>query len=447
MHAMKTTPPRRRSSAWRWTIASAWRWTIASAWRWTIAGLLLALPATGQVPEARLLAAGEAGELAAARTIHLEVVVSERGNRVRGLGAEDFSLLVDGREVPFDTFREVHEGLVLAASEPADRAPAPGWKPGERVGTSYLVFIDDFFGVAVYRNRILRELRDQLPLLGPEDRLAIAAFDGSTVEMLSDWTRSPVQLGAALERAMERTAYGLRRIGERRRMTATASFLQRTAPGSSFSNIGFVGALRGASDLVPDESRSSRKIPSQLELVVEAAAVSLRSFASAPGRKVALLIADGWPSYPEVGPATDMVPTRPWVLAPLIDAANLLGFTCYPVDYQAGAQEILDFLADATGGRAYFGNAGLKVLERAVEDTRSYYYLGFTPSTGGEQPHHRIKVELRRRGLKVRSRTSFPDPSRHGETTGWIDRVELDDYPLAGGSPTDAVPAGEPSRK
>ncbi|MCP4658910.1 MAG: VWA domain-containing protein [bacterium] len=402
------------------------------AWRWLAAGLLLALPAAGQPRDAELLVDGE---IAAVRVIHLEVVVSERGNRVSGLEAEDFSLLVDGREVPIDYFSEVYEGRVPAAPEPAVRA------------TSYLIFIDDFFGVAVYRNRILRALRAQLPLLGPEDRLAIAAFDGSKVEVLSDWTRSPVQLNAAFDRAMERTAHGLRRIGEGRRMAATTSFFQRTAPGSSFSNIGFAGARRGASDLGLDASRSSRKIPTQLGLVVEAVALSLRSFAGAPGRKVALLIADGWPPFPEVGPSPEMVPTRPRVLAPLIDTANLLEFTLYPVDYQAGAQGILDFLADSTGGRAFFGNAGLKVLERAVEDTRSYYYLGFTPSFGGEEPQHRIKVELRRRGLKARSRTTFPDPSRLSEATGLIDRVELDDFPSADGPPTGAVPDGEPSRR
>lgn len=407
------------------------------AGRGWVAGLLLALTVTEPAFGAELLATAE---IAAARAIHLEVVVSERGDRVSGLGTEDFSLLVDGRKVPIDYFGEVHQGRVLTASEPVNRASMRGWKPGERVGTSYLVFIDDFFGIAVYRNRILRELRNQLSLLGPEDRLAIVAFDGSTVEVLSDWTRSQVQLVAALDRAMERTAYGLRRHGEQERVGSTTSFLQQTPAGSSFSNIGFAGARRGASDL-EDGAQSNRKIPTQLELVVEAVVVSLRSFAGAPGRKVALLIADGWPAYPEV------VPNRPRLLTPLIDAANLMGFTVYPVDYQAGAEETLDFLAVSTGGRAFFGSAGIQVLERAVEDTRSYYYLGFSPTVGGEELQHRIRIELRPRGLKVRSRTTFPDPSRLSEATQLIESIALDDVPLTGGPAIDATLGVSPSRK
>jgi len=406
-------------------------------WRGLLAGLLLALPATGQPPDSELPVDGE---LFAARVIHLEVVVSERGKRVSGLGAEEFRLLVDGREVPIEEFTEVDEGRVVAASGAADRAPVTGWKPGERVGTYYLVFIDDFFGIAVYRNRILRILSDQLALLGPEDRLAIVAFDGRKVEVLSDWARSPVQLGAVFDRAMERTAQGLRRFGNQPGVLATSTSPPRTTTGSGFSNIGFAGARRSASPLGMNASPSSRGLPRQLELVVEAAAVSLRAFADAPGRPVALLIADGWPAVVE------MVPSRMRVFTPLINAANLLGFTLYPVDYQGGSEEFLTFLAEATGGRAFFGNAARSVLEHAAEDTRSYYRLGFTPIWEGGDASHRIKVELRRRGLKARARTTFPDPSPQSEAL-LVDRVELDGFPLPDGRSSVATPDDSHSRR
>ncbi len=149
------------------------------------------------------------------RVINLEaVVVDRRGRRVRGLQPRDFVLEVDGKPAPIEYFSEIADGLAVAsAAEPETELPAAApavAPPGEPVATSYLVFIDSYFTrLAGRRNRVLREIEDNLARLGPEDRMAIVAFDGRKLAVLSSWSRSTETLADALEVARSLPARGL----------------------------------------------------------------------------------------------------------------------------------------------------------------------------------------------------------------------------------------------
>ena len=411
----------------------------------TYALVLCGAAAWAQAPAAPTFA--EAVEV---RVVNLEVVVTAGGERVTGLGPGDFKLEVDGREVPIDYFTEVREGRADAPAAGVTAVPAV--TAGEAVGTRYLVFIDDFFAVPTHRNQVLRALRDDLPRLAEEDRMAIVAFDGRGLDLLSGWSGSREELDAALGRAMDRTAYGLRRLSELRRFSFSAAHEGRRPHGgaysarSSFSTIGFFGAGResAAPDLQP-----VHEITTQVGRAVRAAAAALRGFATVPGRRVMLVLAGGWPAFStEWGhslpgdSAADPRATSPReryeVFDPLVDAANGLGYTLYPVDLQpyaglrsrgadvgsageaylasaqrdrldADSRDALAYLARATGGRAFEGSAGRSALERVAEDVRSYYWLGFAPFWQGEGAAHRVRVEPRRKGHRARSRRGFTD--------------------------------------
>jgi hypothetical protein len=58
----------------------------------------------------------EFGDSIDVRVVNVEAVITDgRGERVRGLTAADFRLLVDGREVPVEYFTEIEEGKAAAA--------------------------------------------------------------------------------------------------------------------------------------------------------------------------------------------------------------------------------------------------------------------------------------------------------------------------------------------
>lgn len=219
------------------------------------------------------------------------------------------------------------------------------------MGRSYLVFIDDSLSIAVQRDLVLWEIERDLGRLGPGDRMAIVAFDGERLHPLADWTGDREALAAALAEARRRPA--------RESLTRSAMW------------------------------------------VADAAAKALRSVPPSPGRKAMLVLSGGWPAGPSLQ---------------LVRDANRLGYTLYPVDVPAlererAPEDTLLALAEATGGRAALAANRLDALERAEEDTRSYYLLGFSPAWKADDRDHRIELEIRRPGLDVRARHGFPDLS------------------------------------
>jgi len=379
------------------------------------------------------------GEIVDVRVVNLEVVVENRkGERIPGLGVEDFRLLVDGEEVPLSFFSEIQLGRAVPAetnsSEPdpdgVDPVETGPFEAGQRVGTSYLVFIDEAFSRAKQRNRVLKGIREHVSRLGAEDRMAIVAFDGQHIDMLSTWSQSPADLQSILDKAMERKAFG---------------FLTQARVRLNVAGSGVV----------------SEELEDRLENISLAVAAALRGFANPPGRKVLLLASGGWPYSPETYLQSSGVSSEfdrsARIYGPIYETANLLGYTIYPIDV-AGMQiqgpdataerpgsgfdttqedsihDTLRLLARETGGKPLLDSARLKSLAKVVEDTRSYYWLGFTPFWQGNDEQHEIKVEFASkelarpglgRGLKLRYRSGFQDLSRKKEVSFMVESALL----------------------
>jgi VWFA-related protein len=376
------------------------------------------------------------------RVVNVETVVTDRqGIRVPDLRADDFRLWVDGVETPISFFSEVRGGDAIAGG--GEVSEWPSVVPGEPVGTSYLVFVDEFFTVAADRRRVLRQFADELAFLGPEDRMALVAWNGSGLEMLTSWSQSPRQLAQALRVAQERPSGGLERLVELRSYESDRRVLRahRTRFGGAF----------GESTLSPEERAYLNRLSRQLENGVAAATATLRGFANPPGRKVAIMLTGTWPDRPSdyalaeplrayLGPADERD-----LYAPLIETANLLGYTLYPVDVagieadgtasasvrwvpgQTGHHKDryrertvhygLEQIAWQTGGEPLLNGQRNRPFERVAGDTRSFYWLGFTPDRQGDGAAHEIRLEVLVPGLDARTRSGFVDLSRGQEVT------------------------------
>ena len=415
------------------------------------------------------------GETIDVRVVNVEVVVTDKdGVRVTGLKPADFKLIVEGKQTPIDYFTEVRGGdAVAATAEGGSVVPGlPALAPGERVGTSYLVFVDDYFSLARDRDSVIEALVDNLSMLGADDRMAVVAFDGKQLAMLSTWSSSQRALERAFKEALRRPALGLQRVAERRNHDRTVSqspSLQRSAFSQSFR-------------LDVAERQYADQLAGQVERSVGAAAAALRGFAAPPGRKVMLLLSGGWSYSPAAYAVND--PSRPiaggevtqgeQLYAPLTDTANLVGYTVYPVDvpgfgdeFEIGAerggqlqngllvepearfvdtsltgsrererdvQQAFYYVAGQTGGRALLNARCTEAFPEVVADTCSYYWIGFIPARNCDDQRYDIRVETTRSGLKVRSCEGFRDLSRGVETDMAVESALLFGNALTAGA-------------
>jgi hypothetical protein len=193
--------------------------------------------------------------------------------------------------------------------------------------------------------------------------------------------------------------------------------------------------------------RRALEIARDVQRTTAAVAGAMRGFAGpAAGRKALILLSGGWPFDPYAAVSGDpganpnqRIPSGPELLAPMLEAANLLSYTIYGVDIpgltQAGGadaslavntgefdswneredHDTLKFAAEDTGGRALLNAERLTALSAPFEDTRTYYWLGVALDRRGDGKPQDIKVEVRGEGLDVRARQGFVDLSREAE--------------------------------
>ncbi|MFL6289870.1 MAG: VWA domain-containing protein, partial [Thermoanaerobaculia bacterium] len=353
------------------------------------------------------------GETIDVRVVNVEVVATSNGEPVRGLAAADFRLLIDGREVPIEFFTEVAEGTSKTSAAPAAAGPAAPLAPvapAEAVPRSYLVFVDESFSVAEPRNVVLEKLEADLGLMGPKDQMAVLAFNGSTIEVLSPWTSDRAALAEVLRRARQRKAQGNKALAQHRSLAHDVDLTLWAAEVQEFEAREMTMFMEGLDARVSPEART------QLAKTALAMAGTLRGFEVPPGRKVMLLLSGGW----SLGVA-------PGLYGPVVSAANQLGYTIYPVDVASPTPQtlkMLDTVARQTGGRVA-NSLKQDVFRQVVADSGSYYWLGFTPSWQANDRSHSIQVESKRPGVTVRARTGFPDLSKKTENARKAESVLL----------------------
>ena len=447
-------------------------------------GLATEFPAVGQpgqepggVPPDDVLF----GEEIDVRVVNLEVVVEDRsGERVRDLGREDFRVLVDGEEVDVEYFTEVAHGRARDGN--GETPPAVG--QGGVVPTNYVLFVDDDHTQVAFRRPVLYGFRDRVAELPPHDRIAVVVQSRNRLELLSPFTTDRDVTRTALAQLDDGGRFGgvLRSTRFHRDVLGGTGEDESTDPGSRLSVRRVPGAAGGPStstegwdvridgppnsaatgansvvlgggggfgqadanaasidgtpsarissvglllDRMSPDSLVDEAIGSILErdltLSVNAVISAMRALDQPEGRKVLLLLAGRWPAgvFRAPGRGSELW-TELDLLDGLVDTANLLGYTVYPMDQQAGVPAMvwwqnLRYMARDTGGLAFMAGSNLDALERVKADTSNYYWLGFVPEYRRDDRAHDVKVRVLRPGLKVRARRGYVDLSRSAE--------------------------------
>jgi len=371
------------------------------------------------------------------RVLNLEVVISDRdGQRTPGLTRDDFTLYVDDQPVPIEYFTEVRDSAYV---DTVERYADVGVMAGKPSGTSFLVFIDEFFPIDRDKKQVLNALRERVQSVDdwpPHDRVAIVSWDGKGITVLTDWTNDRPTVLAAIDQAIARPGKGLNRQLERTQYGVTLDPSDLAAASSRGGNRYRLGTQeRIYADMLVD----------QLEGTAGAAAAAMRGLEMIPGRKALLLLSGGWPMNvadwvgrsPTRSIQESHVPSGADLYEPVAETANLLGFSIYGVDMpgfmQSAASDAslatgrgpaygsteffledelhssLRFLSAETGGLPLINGSRISALGEVRKDAEFFYWLGFTPSWSRDDERHTLRVEVNRPDVFVRTRSGYLD--------------------------------------
>ena len=367
---------------------------------------------------------------ASTRLVEVSVVVHDRtGRPVADLTRADFELLEDGQPQSIEIFSMQDERSPAPANRslrPAARAavltgdttPADvsNWRDGQ--GTSVtVILIDRINSRDIDQMFVRKQVIAFLEQAGATDRVALYMLESSRIRILHDFTTDTASLLRSLARYHARSngdPDGAREVGPATGDADLDAFLaeSRQAPqaramreraqitAAGLETVGqHLSGIQGRKNLIWVTSAFPLVARDELGFVTTSNAEATRVMRMLSDQNVAVYPVDdrGIPAYWVFDPAA----TTPLVGQATPAAPSTLAAT-------AANGDVMQLIADATGGRTYATNDISRAIRRALDDSRVTYTLGYYPAQAkADQKFHRIHVNVKRAGLDVRHRAGY----------------------------------------
>lgn len=371
------------------------------------------------------------------------IVTDKTGKQVTDLRPDEFEILEDGRPQAITNFSYI-ETDAQAASRP--NAPLVGNAPvvapirlrPEQVRRTIILVADDlglsFESVVRVRDSMRKFVNEKLQ---PGDLVAIART-GSGAGALQQLTTNRQQLLAAIDR-IRWTFYS--RVG-----------INNFGPGSKPPSLITVKGVQYTLDALTFILKGLKGLPGRKSVVVftddfsifpSVSDIDLKLGGSGRGengidealKKMDEMLEKGV----ELNQRQKLTADPGEGITKLLDRANQASAVIYMVDTRGlpvlsvtaetskappsmldviannslnlwNTQVGMRFIAEQTGGTALVNNNDIDLgLQRALDDLKGYYLIGYRPSDGtfGRSRFHKISIRVKRPGLKVRSRKGF----------------------------------------
>ncbi len=389
-----------------------------------------------------------------AELVQIDVVVTDRDGRcVAGLGPRDFEVLEDGKLQPLSHFaEEARPGVRAEPAAPPAATPSPAAvaPPAAPRGRLFVLAVDDLHtaagNMAAARRAMTRFVSDQV---STDDLVALATTSG-TQGVFQDFTRDREALGRAIAR-VESRYQPVEPVGTPYLSEYQAELIDQADPEAVnvavreiLQTEDYLGEI-GAREKVDTQARRMVfEIMQRSGRALEAILGLVQGLAPLPGRKVVVLVSDGF--LVGLGAAEN----RAFDVRRIVDAATRSGVVVYALDTRGliadvpggaasfpgpqvltapGARaslqtrgneaqrQSLNALAEDTGGFLVRNTNDLgQGFGRILRDNEAYYLLAYEPTnTARDGKFRRIEVRLRgRAGLRVRTRSGYfaPDDRR-----------------------------------
>jgi VWFA-related protein len=382
------------------------------------------------------------------RLVEINIVVQDKkGEPFESLKKEDFTIRDQGQEQQIAVFA-THSGTpVVRPSVPTlpsnvftNRFNRTGQAPG-----SVTVILFDALNTAVLdqayaRQQVIRFLKQ----LQPQDHVAIYLLTRQ-LTVLNEFTQDASSLLRAIERFQ---GYSSAPLDASTPDTSLQDAVGSTTPATGLPGAGGAAAqlndfLNGASGIISDFANIDR-----VATTTSAIEAIANHVAQIPGRKSLIWVSGSFPMTLGFDADTLMDPVREHrsfdpELERAARALNEAKMSIYPVDARglmtapisgaANSQrfnprnpgrgvtvdtsnfDTMNFLADRTGGKAYYNTNDIEgAVRRVLADGEYTYTLGFYPTHGKwDGKFHELKVQVNEKGLTLHYRKGYfasPDP-------------------------------------
>lgn len=313
------------------------------------------------------------------------VVVDAKGMPIRGLKAEDFTVLEDGQERPIVGFEaiDIPDALPAGPGEASWVRSAPRDVVTNRLEDRrlFMIVIDDAMMPSDVRAiaRAKSIANDVVSRLGADDQAAVVFTMQSKKSQI--FTGDRVRLRAAIDA----TRFG---------------GLENSATGSAWTLANAVTVLKSA----PQPRKT---------LVFISAGVGLSGASLAPA--MSSMSASGISGSEGARRILDEL--NRIITAAANANVNVYAFDVHDMSFVTGdppmpdlnspQRDYLRTVASVTGGRAFIGDDDpVEGVTRMLRESSTYYLLGFSPSSG-RPGRHRLDIRTTRSGAKVLSRSDF----------------------------------------
>ncbi|HZQ70004.1 MAG TPA: VWA domain-containing protein [Terriglobales bacterium] len=392
--------------------------------------------------------------------VQVPMIVSDKaGTHVHGLGRADFTVLEDGKPQKIATFEEIEPSRApldlpkgktqfvnLAAAGDAPRSIVVFAL--DTVNTPYL---DQYYG----RKQLIEYLADHV---ASGQVLSLVLITSRGVKVIHDFTADPGELIKALQNVK----------GEIPTMQGVdvdvqaAAVVGRDLPDSAVASLNNIAPRAQTQPALEDFLRNGEATLARMqqdqaiEHTMKAFLTIAWSLSGVPGKKSIIWATGGFPFFID-SPAAVPGGHLSLLYERAMQALNDAEISVYPVDVrglvnytvsdlsstgggssyarsvaarawlQDSTQEMLRDFAEMTGGRAFYNSNDLeKGYNRAVDDSSSYYVVGYYLDTSNTKPGWRkLKVKTGKPNLEVRARSGFfvtratvdPDLTRQSDIT------------------------------
>jgi len=414
----------------------------------SIAGSISSLAQTPVVPHA--------GETIEVSIVNIDTVVTDKhGNRVRGLGKDDFEVYENGVRQPLTNFAEYgSEGKASSVgtvtAPPAEGAPRSAPQPPPAQPRTIIVFVERFQLPSFRSDPVFAAMKKLLhATVRKGDRVMVVTWNRGILGMRQEFTDDLVRIDKAIEMIADRTTtLNHDPIADlEQEIDSIQAFEEETAA---------MNGGRIATSNIPNESGLSFFVEQMARFTakdayldekrkVETISTLMRSAGGTEGKKVLLLATHRLSMYAGAealfAAGAPLLPADfknqfdgKQLIRSLIQAANQSGFTIYPIYAEglamtSGATSelrarqnkpigyeylvlnnetpMLEYVAKETGGSAAWGsNEVTKLIPTVGEDLDSYYSLGYR-ATPGKATARKIEVKVKDPKLVVRARTQY----------------------------------------